>query len=135
MYFIICSLLSTYLYYYMGGTKKKKCRNIYKLNKETKHVCFTVSVCLSLVYSSEGERGPMCYIQTHIHARIQTLRQTGLRGAIVIIEKKRKKKKELKFVVLIFLGAGRRKILRTFICLGTLVGNETRGNRGSGQGG
>ena len=74
----------------------------------------------------------MCYIQTHIHARIQTLRQTGLRGAIVIIEKKRKKKKELKFVVLIFLGAGRRKILRTFICLGTLVGNETRGNRGVG---
>ena len=31
IYFIICSLLSSYLYYDMGGMKK--CRNIYKLSK------------------------------------------------------------------------------------------------------
>ena len=88
IYCIICSLLSTYFYYYMGGTKK--CRNIYKLNKEIKH--FTFSVHLFLANSSEGEGGPMCYIQTHIHARIQTLRPNGSQGSKCFYWKKKKEK-------------------------------------------
>ena len=46
IYYSICSLLSSYLYYDIGAPKK--CRNIYKLNKYKNKINTTINLLLSL---------------------------------------------------------------------------------------
>ena len=89
-----------------------------------------LSLSVSLWFIARKGKGAQCVTYRHTYMHVYRPSDKRVSGEQLLLLKKKEKKRELRFVVLIFLGAGRKKDIKNFYLFRDVGGERDEGEPG-----